>query len=130
MSDKRVDFIRGRKFPFRVADIFIFAVAVILTIVLTLSVYGGEKGNGVEIVCGDTRMTLPLSENTEFDLCGHLTVEIKGGECRVKAADCKNLICVKTGKISRVGESIVCAQNKAVITVVGKSDLAGTVGRG
>ena len=35
-------------------------------------------------------------------------------------ADCPDQICVKTGSISRSGQSIVCAPNRVVVTVTGE----------
>lgn len=129
MNERKIDNIRAQKYPWRIADVVLFAVAVALTVTLLLTL-PAKKGNAVEISYGGERIELPLSKDARRDVGGHLSVVVKDGKAWVEDADCKNRICVKTGKISRVGESIVCAQNKIVITVVGKSSLAGTVGQG
>ena len=128
MNAKKVDAVRAQKFPFRVGDIAVLAVAVALTVAL-LCTLSPKTGNGVEIAYEGVREVLPLDKNTERRLADHLTLVIENGKAWVKDADCRNCICVKTGKISRVGESIVCAENKIVITVTGRSPLAGTVGQ-
>ena len=46
-----------------------------------------------------------------------MTLIIKNREVYMKNSDCKNQICVHTGKISKKGESIVCLPNKVVATV-------------
>lgn len=45
------------------------------------------------------------------------TVTIENGEVYMSEADCKNLICAHTGKISRNGENIICLPNKVVIEI-------------
>lgn len=128
MREEKIEYIRAKKFPVSVCDVIVLLTAVVLTVVLLFTLRS-EKGNNVEIVYQNTRIVLPLSENTEKDVGGHLTVTIRDGYAWVSASDCKNRTCVHTGKISRVGESIVCAQNRVAVTVIGESKLAGSVGR-
>ncbi|MDE7373470.1 MAG: NusG domain II-containing protein [Clostridia bacterium] len=128
MTD-RTEYIRSRKIPFAVGDAVI-AVLMIAAALLALLSLGKAQGYRVEIAYGEERTVLPLGTDTEFSVDGHLTVVIKSGKCRVVSSDCRNKTCVNSGNISRVGESIVCAQNRVVITVIGDDGLAGTVGRG
>lgn len=44
-------------------------------------------------------------------------VVIKNGEVYISDADCKNQICVKSGKISKKGESIICLPNKVTVEI-------------
>ena len=50
---------------------------------------------------------------------GFLIFEIKMGKVRVIKSTCQNKICIKTGWISKVGESIVCVPNKIIIKIIG-----------
>ena len=127
MTEKRIDELRKRKTPFGVLDVVVFAVVIVLTVVLLMA-FNRKTGESVEISYNGTVVALPLRKDAEHNVGGHLTVIIKDGAAYVKESDCKHQTCVRTGKIKRVGESIVCAQNGVVITVVGKSVLAGTVG--
>ncbi|AGK99895.1 NusG domain II-containing protein [Desulfoscipio gibsoniae] len=53
---------------------------------------------------------------------GHFnTVEIKDGQVRVKEADCPNQICVKTGWLSRPGQTSFCAPNRLMVTIKGQT---------
>lgn len=45
------------------------------------------------------------------------TVVIKNGEVYISDAECKNQICVKSGKISKKGESIICLPNKVTVEI-------------
>ena len=40
-------------------------------------------------------------------------------------ADCPDRLCVKQGRIKKVGESIVCLPHKVVIEIVGEKEEAG-----
>ena len=120
MNVDRAQIIRSRKTPFAAGDIIIFAAAVILTVVLVLTVVR-KPGSGVEIACEDFRIVLPLDKDCERRIADHLTVTVSGGKCRVSESDCR--------EIGRVGESIVCAQYGVVITVIGESRVAGSVGQ-
>ncbi len=129
MNEKKIDIIKSKKQPFAIGDILVFAAVVLLAVTLVLTLTG-KKGSGVEIICDGVRVVMPLDTYSVRQVGGHLTVEIKDGKCRVTQSDCRNRTCVNTGEISRVGESIVCAQNKIAITVIGDDGLAGIVGKG
>lgn len=58
----------------------------------------------------------PLNKDMEVTL-EHNTFIIKSGEVYMSKADCKNNICVKTGKISKRGECIVCLPNRIILEI-------------
>lgn len=59
---------------------------------------------------------------------GKNTVVIEGGGVFMTEADCPDKICVKTGKISKTGETIVCLPHKVVVEVQAKErELDGVV---
>ena len=69
--------------------------------------------------------TYSLSENRTIEVTSNgirLTVVIDGGEVWVKDADCPDLVCKHTGKISRGGEVILCAPAGLRIQVRGGGD--------
>ncbi len=129
MNESKIDYIKSKRQPFAWGDLIVLIVAVALTVTLAFTLTG-EKGSGVEIICDGTRTVLPLGEDKRLNVGGHLTVTINGGKVSVTESDCRNLVCVRTGEISRIGESIVCAQYRVVITVIGFDGTAGTVGQG
>lgn len=51
-----------------------------------------------------------------------LTLKIKNGEAWVSSSDCPNKYCVRSGKISRGGEVIVCAPAHIKISVLSFSE--------
>lgn len=58
----------------------------------------------------------PLNKDTTVTL-EHNTFVIESGEVFMSEADCKNHTCVKTGKISKRGECIVCLPNRVILEI-------------
>lgn len=77
--------------------------------------------------CGDGR-TVVIKQDSEVvyraslytdntvELDGN-TVVISGGKVTMCSADCKNQICIKTGEISKKGESIICLPNRVIAEI-------------
>ena len=73
---------------------------------------------------GKLLKTVPLSENTEFIIeCddGYNTVTVKDGAVMISAADCPDLVCVKTGAISGGAMPIVCLPHRLEVRVINGS---------
>ena len=61
-----------------------------------------------------------LSENLEIEIVeneNYNKVKIENGRVSMIDADCHDQICVKTKKISRTGESIVCLPHRVLVTI-------------
>ena len=58
--------------------------------------------------------TIPIESEYGYNL-----LEIGDDEIRVIEADCPDKIDVKQGKISRIGETIVCLPNRMVVEIKG-----------
>ena len=65
-----------------------------------------------------------LSEDATYEISGfeggYNTLVIEDGVAYLNEADCPDKLCVKQGKIKKVGETIVCLPHKVVIEVVGE----------
>jgi len=55
-------------------------------------------------------------------------IEIDSGAAEVTWSDCSSQVCVRTGKISRPGEVIVCLPHRLLITIVGNRGADGAEG--
>ena len=53
---------------------------------------------------------------------GETYVEIKEGTARIVDSPCPQKICVRMGKIHRVGDIVVCVPNQVLVRVEGKVD--------
>ena len=101
-----------------------------IAIVLVASVAGflffnrvGETGSRIEVTRdGSLIGNYSLTENREIDLEGN-TLVVEEGAVYMKSADCPDRYCVSKGKISRVGENIVCLPHKLVVEVKGGDDI-------
>lgn len=102
-----------KRFDIILIGFLLFASLVLFTVFGTIK----RKGNRVVIKQNDTVVySGELSKDGEVSL-KHNTVKIENGEVFMKSADCKNQICVKTGKISKSGETIICLPNKVIVEI-------------
>lgn len=105
----------------------ILIIALLLVGIVTLIIWHflyNETGNKVTVEQrGEEIGTFPLNNDTE------IPIEYKGeevnflviedGYCYMKEAECPDHLCIKQGKIDKVGQTIVCMPNRVVVTVVG-----------
>ena len=92
----------------------VFVAAAVLAAVLFFC-----RTNGSTVVVKSNNKTVaeyPLNIDREVNL-EHNSFVIKDGEVYMSFADCKNQICVKTGKISKRGECIVCLPNRVILEI-------------
>lgn len=108
---------------------------ILLVIVLLVGVVGiflmnsAEKGAVAEVkVDGETveRITLD-GESFKKDING-VTVCCENGEIFVQDSDCADKVCVRSGKISKSGEGIICAPNRVAIEIIGENQLDALTG--
>ncbi len=52
---------------------------------------------------------------------GNLELEIASGKVRVRQANCPNQICVRSGWISRTGQTIICVPNQVILRIEGEA---------
>lgn len=101
----------------------ILMVALLSFVVLRLT---KERGAFAEVsINGAVVAVYPLSEDhaeTFKSSDGSFnTVYIKDGQVYVAEADCRDGLCIKQGKKSSIGETIVCLPHKLVVTVIGEA---------
>ncbi len=64
-----------------------------------------------------------LETDGEYSLNGGSNIlVIEDGRAYIKEADCPQQRCVRTGKVSFVGDSIICLHNKVEVRIVGEDD--------
>ncbi|MEA4854212.1 MAG: NusG domain II-containing protein [Christensenella sp.] len=99
--------------------------AAIVAVVIGIWFFTLPKTAGDQVVFrknGQIVATLPLSEDAQYTVDGdyHNVFTISGGEVWVSDTNCPNNQCRKTGRISRAGQSIICAPNGVSATITGK----------
>lgn len=104
-------------------DFILIAVVMLIALISAVIVYlTHNKGDMAVIkVDGNIVSELSLSDNTTIIIEGYQggsnTVSIIDGKAYVSEADCPDEICVKTGGISRAGETIVCLPHRVVVEI-------------
>ncbi len=83
---------------------------------------------------GDIIGTYPLDRDATIPILykneGVNEIIIEDGSCYMNSAECPDHLCIKQGKIDKVGQTIVCMPNRVVVTVVGDdSDALDTVAK-
>ncbi|MBR3299926.1 MAG: NusG domain II-containing protein [Clostridia bacterium] len=103
----------------RVRNDIILIGALLLLSVAAFFIVNAIKQNGKKVVVKQNNSVVyegKLSDDFEVTL-KHNTVKIKDGKVFMKHADCKNQICVRSGEISKSGETVVCLPNKVIIEI-------------
>lgn len=91
--------------------------------VLCITVFMKKEGNGVVVQQnGEKIMELSLNDTGTYvieDGDYYNKLVIKDGVVYVEDANCRDLVCVHHGPISKVNETITCLPHKLIIYVVG-----------
>lgn len=99
----------------------ILALSLVVLSLSALLIWRGvtEKGRYASVsVGGEVVSEYSLSVDGEYELNGGSNIlVIRGGEAYISHADCPDGLCVKSGKISLVGESIVCLPNRVSVRI-------------
>lgn len=111
-------------------DIILVLSMVIIAAAAFLIINFAVKKDGsyaVIKVDGNVIKTLDLnSGETTIEVNGYQggvnKVVINDGKVSMTEADCPDELCVKTGKISSVGETIVCLPHRVVVEIKGSPD--------
>ncbi len=95
-------------------------LTVIISVAVTLAViFLKIKSDGKTLVVKSNNKVIyeyPLDTDREIVL-EHNTAVISDGKAYMLNADCKNQICVNSGKISKRGECIVCLPNRVILEI-------------
>lgn len=111
------------------ADIFVIFLIIISSFLIYIFTNKLQRGNDssskkvVITVDGKIFKEVELKENTNLDIdvntqYGNNEVHIENGEVHMHESDCKDKICMKMGKISLSGDSIICLPNRLMVKIV------------
>ncbi len=108
-------------------DVLLFAVLLVISLLLFagIKLLSPRGGLAVIRINGEHSESLPLFIDAEKLIetpWGSNLLTIKNGRLCITAADCPDRICVRTGEISRQGESITCLPHKLTVTIEKASD--------
>ncbi len=109
----------------RRGDIFLICGVLVVAAALWAVLRPGGKGEWAVVTVGGLEIArYPLNQDWSGRIGdGHYNVlQIQNGSVSVTDANCGDLTCVRMGKISRVGESIVCLPHQLTISIEGPGD--------
>ncbi len=114
---------------FKKADIVLFFIILILGTAVTVWTLAGSRAGQVAVVTvgGKVYGTYDLSDDREIDVVQgghHNHITIKGGAVSMTFSDCKNQVCVHTGRISETKETIVCLPNRVMVEIRDEAGVA------
>ena len=113
------------KLPFfKKADIFIYALLVLLGAGSLLLLKNGPQGaEAVVRVDGDVAARIQLTEAYQESVIetsyGTNRIAVEGGKVWVKESDCRGQDCMHFAPISRSGQTIICLPHHLSITIEG-----------
>lgn len=109
-------------------DIILIATFVVIAVVafVVINQFVKKDGAFVQIkVDGQVVNTIPVSQNETLTIEGYQggsnIVTIENGSVAMTDADCPDKLCVKTGRISKTGETIVCLPHRVVVEIIGSA---------
>lgn len=109
--------------------ILVLSMVIIAAAAFLIINFAVKKDGSYAVIKVDGKVIKTLDLNS-----GETTIEVNGyqggvnkvvindGKVSMTEADCPDELCVKTGKISRVGETIVCLQHRVVVEIKGSPD--------
>lgn len=104
-------------------DIIILSVLFILAFGLFFlsNIMNHEKSKYVKVYREDVLIkTYPLNENAQYEIKTENDsnqIVIQNRSVFMKDANCPDKLCVKQGKVSKNGESIICLPHKIVVKI-------------
>lgn len=114
---------------FKKRDLLFFAVLILLVALAFLAVSLFPKGS-VAIVEHDGEMLLKqelstLSSEQKYEFTGEngitLTVVLSPEGAQISESDCPDKTCVRTGRLTKAGESAICLPAKVSLKLEGKA---------
>lgn len=115
----------------RKADVVLFCVLMLTAALLfarpfLIQARDGDTSSKEVTVRQDGKAagTWPLDRDRVINLDTdgrHNRIVIEDGSVRMAESSCKNQVCVDEGRISSVGQSIICLPNRVVVEITGKS---------
>ena len=109
-------------------DLIMIGVLALCGLVIAGALFLTHKKGNLVVVSVDTQVvaSFPLDKDTEYVIEGYEggrnTLIIQNGVAYMSDASCPDHLCMGMGKISQVGQSIICLPNRVVVEIRGEAD--------
>lgn len=67
------------------------------------------------------RVALTDATDRTIDVDGQNTIVLSGQTAKMQWADCRDQVCVRTGTLSRAGQTAVCLPHRVVLRLIGEN---------
>ena len=104
-------------------DILLLSFLILAGLMVALYTYKGAAVGKEAVVTIDSKEygTYPLDEDLSLEIPGYNggvnTLTIKNGAVSITDADCPDKLCVKTGTIKNINETIICLPHRIVVRI-------------
>ena len=108
---------------FRKGDVLAIVAVSLVAVLVALCFLPGKSSTSVTAEVyhqGELVKTLPLDQNTSFEIAGKYTnvITVHNGEIAITVSNCPGEDCVHSGGIHASGRSLVCLPNAVEVRVV------------
>ncbi len=103
-------------------DFILVLVVLVVGIAGIIFLNSADKGKTATIkVDGKVVETIALDGENRTFTYNDVVICLEDGEVFVKASKCSDKVCLRSGKISKSGEGIICAPNRVSIEIDGEN---------
>ena len=117
----------------KLGDILLILIIVVGISVFSIHLYAKDReGKEVVIKGQGFEKVYSLNSNQKIKVkgpLGYTVVKIVDGKAWIENSPCREKICMKMGKISRVGQQVICVPNKVLVEVKGQNGVVDAVSR-
>lgn len=101
-------------------DLILLFVVLLAGVTGIILMNSADKGKSAQIIVdGEVKEIISLDEAYEKEING-VVICCEKGEIFIKESDCPDKVCVRSGRISKSGEGIICAPNRVAVKIDGK----------
>ena len=104
-------------------DVIIFiSLCLLCAFLFVLPLFGGDRKTAVITLDGETAAEIDLSAVPEaYTLqVGSCIIRVDKDSVRFENSDCPDKLCMKSGKLSKAGDTAACVPNRVVATIKGE----------
>ena len=107
----------------RRGDVIPMAICLVTAILIGVCCFRAATGQTLRVTTPTEDMVFSMAQDREICVDGRdgreLVIVIAAGQGFVKTADCPDQVCVKTGRLSRAGQTAACLPAGVLLSVEG-----------
>ncbi len=118
------------RYKLTIADLIVVVAVILLAAVLSIYLFKSVDSSAARtaIIEQDGKVIRKidldsLKGKTEIDLSGEYSTVViaENGRVSISSSTCRDKVCVKTGWLTKIGQSSVCLPNRVVVRIAGEN---------